>query len=104
MAKKTKKKETRQPDIKLKSGIFQLVGWLEKRVKKAPEGMEDYMPEREYEVWNLCLSKGVMRNGRWENDKIWLQLPQFGNLQQVVSDLPEALREFNDERAEKGGD
>lgn len=102
MTNKTEKKP-RQPDIKLKSGLFQLVGWLDKRVRKAPEGMEDYMQEQEYEVWNMCLSKGAKIDGKWKNDKMWFQLSQFGNLHQVISDLTDALKEFNEKRVKKEG-
>ena len=92
MAKKTKKKDANQPDIKCKYGIFQLAGW--KRTKVIP-AKNDYDVEREVEQTSICLTAGIRKNGKWENIPVWFRVSQFGNLKDVVDDFAEELRGLN---------
>jgi len=92
MAKKTNKKDTNQPDIKCKSGIFQLAGWKRNRVIPAKN---DYDVEREVEQVNICLTAGIRKNGKWENIPVWFRVSQFGNLKEIVDDFAEELKKLN---------
>jgi hypothetical protein len=91
--KKQSKKGTnggRQPDIKAKHGIWQLAGWIEKKTIPAKS---DYEIEREVTIISMCLTGAVRRNGDWDNIKIWFRSSQFENLQQVIEEAGEQLRE-----------
>jgi len=92
MAKKTKKKNANQPDIKCKSGVFQLAGWKRKKVIPA---RNDFDVEREVEHVNICLTVGMRKNGEWENIPVWFRVSQFGSLKEVVDDFAEELKELN---------
>ncbi len=93
MAKKTKKKnESNQPDIKCKSGIFQIAGWKRTRVIPAKN---DFDEEREITQTNLCLTVGMREKGQWKNVTAWFRVSQFGNLKDVVDDFAEKLKELN---------
>ncbi len=100
MTKEKKKKTGKQPDIKSKEGIFQLVGWKREVVIPAKD---DYDVEREIKYLNLCLNVGVRKNGKWDNIQIWFRRSQFGNLKAVVDDFAEELKKLNESEAERGG-
>ncbi len=69
-----------QPAIKSKAGIFQLASW---------------------DGHSTCLTGGVRNKGEWENIKIWFPGTQFGNLELVVEEFKEQLKEFFQKQAEK---
>lgn len=92
MAKKTKKTDGKQPDIKSKAGVFQLAGW---KNKKTIPAKNDYDMEREFERINLLITVGVRKDGKWDNVKAPFSLPQFANLKLAVDDIAEQLKELN---------
>lgn len=92
MAKKTKKSNGNQPNIKCKSGIFQLAGWKKKKIIPAKN---DFDIEKEVEQVNICLTVGIRKNGEWENIPIWFRRSQFGDLKEVVDDFAEELKKLN---------
>ncbi len=91
MAKKEKSKN--KPDIKAKSGIFQIAGWKKTVIIPAKN---DYDIERERKYVNLCLSVGIKNNGKWENMKAFFRVSQFGNLKEAVDEFAEQLTELNE--------
>ncbi len=101
MAKQKTNVAKKQPDIKCKAGVFQLAGWKRNKVVPAPKGMEDFMPEREIEQWNICFTGAMRNNGEWKNIAVWFRLSQFGNLQQVVDGFTEKMKEFIERENEK---
>jgi hypothetical protein len=92
MAKKTKIKDTKQPDIKCKSGIFQLAGWKNKKIIPAKN---DFDIEREVEQVNICLTVGIRKDGKWENIPVWFRRSQFGDLKEIVDGFAEELKRLN---------
>ena len=92
MARKIKKKDGKQPDIKCKSGIFQLAGW--KKTKVIP-AKNDFDIEREVNQVNICLTVGIRKDGKWENIPVWFRRSQFGDLKEAVDDFAEELKQLN---------
>ncbi len=99
MAKKDRKANGNQPDIKCKAGVFQLAGW---KTKKIIPARNDFDIEREIEQVNLCLTIGVRKNGEWENIPVWFRTSQFANLKEVVDEFGKELKRLNG--MEEGGD
>ena len=101
MAKKQKKKCGKQPDIKLRNGIFQLSAW---KTKKVIPAKNDYDVERVIERTNICLSAGMKKNGEWKNVQAWFRGSQFSDLKAVVDEFAQELRRINSvEQDEEGG-
>jgi hypothetical protein len=98
MAKKQKKNSGKQPDIRMRNGIFQLSAWKSKKVIPAKN---DYDIERVIERTNICLSAGVKLNGEWKNVQAWFRGSQFSDLKAVVDEFAEELRKMNG--VEQGG-
>ena len=98
MAKKQKKNSGKQPDIRMRNGIFQLSAW---KTKKVIPAKNDYDTERVIEMTNICLSAGVKQNGEWKNMQAWFRGSQFSDLKAVVDEFAEELRKING--VEQGG-
>jgi hypothetical protein len=92
MAKRQKKKDANQPDVKCKSGIFQLAAWKQKKTIPAKN---DFDVEREVERVNICLTAGIRKKGEWKNIPVWFRSSQFANLKEIVDTFAEELKELN---------
>jgi hypothetical protein len=92
MAKKSEKKGGKQPDIKIRDGIFQLSAWKSKKVIPAKD---DYDTEKVFERVNICLSAGMKQNGKWKNTQAWFTSSQFGSLKAAVDEFAEVLQKMN---------
>jgi len=92
MAKKSVKKSGKQPDIKIRDGIFQLSAW---KTKKVIPAKSDYAQERVFERINICLSAGMRQNGEWKNSQAWFTQSQFGSLKAAVDEFAEELQKMN---------
>jgi hypothetical protein len=90
--KKQAKNGGNPPQIRCKSGRFQLSGWKNKKVVPAKN---DFDVERVYEDVSICLSVGVKRKKGWENVQAWFRSSQFGDLKQAVEDFSGQLLKLN---------
>ncbi len=98
MAKKQEKKSGKQPDIKMRNGIFQLSAW---KTKKVIPAKNDYDTEKVFERINICLSAGMRQDGKWKNTQAWFTTSQFGDLKTTIDEFAEELRKING--VEQGG-
>jgi hypothetical protein len=92
MAKKQEKKSGKQPDIKMRNGIFQLSAW---KTKKVIPAKNDYDTERVFERINICLSAGMRQDGKWKNVQAWFTTSQFGDLKATIDEFAEELQKAN---------
>lgn len=94
MAKKTNKKNGKQPDIKAKSGIFRIAAWKTTKVIPVDEEKNPYGIEKEYKQINVCLSIGQRKDGQWENVRAWFPSSQLIKLEDAIDDFKPKLREL----------
>jgi hypothetical protein len=102
MKKESEKRKTKQPDIRVKQGVFQLSAW--KRTKVIP-ARNDYDVEREVTQISICLSVGQRRDGQWNNVQAWFRSSQFEQLEEAVDEFREQLKGLNgvrDDGSEEG--
>ena len=92
MAKKSDKKSGKQPDIKLRNGIFQLSAW---KTKKVIPAKNDYDTERVFEGVNICLSAGMKQAGEWKNVQAWFRSSQFEDLKATIDEFAAELQKMN---------
>lgn len=99
-SKKQKKGNGAAPDVKCKSGVFQLSAWKKKKVVPAKN---DYDIERVFQTVSVCLSVGMKKGEDWENVQAWFRASQLADLKQVVDDFAEQVKKLNGASNEDGG-
>jgi hypothetical protein len=99
-SKKQKKGNGAAPDVKCKSGVFQLSAWKKEKVVPAKN---DYDIERVFQTVSVCLSVGMKKGEDWENVQAWFRASQLADLKEVVDEFAEQVKKLNGSSEEVGG-